>query len=524
MTNNSMLKKIGVASFIMMASIFASRVIGVFRLAAIGGIGGVSASVDAYQIAFIIPEILNHVVASGYLSITFIPIFSKYLAKNDEENGYRVYSIIMNTFGLALLCFILITIIWAPTLVKLFAPGIQNPETFAQAVRMTRIIIPAQFFFFSGGLLMAIQFTKENFLIPALAPLIYNLSIICGGLILGPYLGMEGFAWGALVGAFLGNFVLQLIGAKKNDAKYYLLFSFTHPDLIKFVLLSLPFMIGITMTFSTEIFLKSFGSFLSTGSIAAIDYAYRVMLILVAFFGQAVGVASYPYMAKLAQKGDLNELNSLLNNILKYIFIIIPFSILFIVLNYEVITILFQRNAFDINATHRTAQILPFFMVGAFAFSAQTIVSRGYYATQNTIFPAILSTVCVIISLPFIYFCMRLLGAKGVALGFSVSVIIQCLLLFETWNKKSMNTGKSGVYLFLFKMIITSITLYIFLYPSVLVLRDYFESSKFLGAFSIAIILGIEFIILLFCIGKLFKIEEIQLFYKKISDKGRLKK
>ena len=90
--NNTMLKKIGVASFIMMASIFASRVIGVFRLAAIGSIGGVSASVDAYQIAFIIPEILNHVVASGYLSITFIPIFSKYLSNNDEENGYRVYS------------------------------------------------------------------------------------------------------------------------------------------------------------------------------------------------------------------------------------------------------------------------------------------------------------------------------------------------------------------------------------------------------------------------------------------------
>jgi len=140
MTNNTTLKKIGIASFIMMASIFASRVIGVFRLAAIGGIGGVSASVDAYQIAFIIPEILNHVVASGYLSITFIPIFSKYISKNDEENGYRVYSIIMNTFGLALLCFILITILWAPALVNLFAPGIKDPETFAQAVRMTRII------------------------------------------------------------------------------------------------------------------------------------------------------------------------------------------------------------------------------------------------------------------------------------------------------------------------------------------------------------------------------------------------
>ncbi len=93
--NDNLLKKVGFASFIMMASVFASRVIGVFREMAIAGFGGINAGVDAYQIAFIIPEILNHIVASGFLSITFIPIFAHYLSLNRKEEGYKVFSIII---------------------------------------------------------------------------------------------------------------------------------------------------------------------------------------------------------------------------------------------------------------------------------------------------------------------------------------------------------------------------------------------------------------------------------------------
>ena len=249
---------------------------------------------------------------------------------------------------------------------------------------------------------MAIQFTNEKFFIPALAPLIYNFSIICCGLLLGPFIGMEGFAWGVLAGAFIGNFAVQIIGARKLGIRYYPVISFTHPDLIKYIKLTLPLMIGLTMTFSTEILLKFFGSYLDEGSIAAMNYALRVMLILVGLFGQAIGVASYPFMAKLAQKGDISGLNNLLNKTLKFIFLVIPISILFMILSQEIITILFQRGQFNAQATLVTAGILPFFMFGAFAFSAQNIVSRGFYATQNTIFPAVFTTICVVLTLPLI--------------------------------------------------------------------------------------------------------------------------
>ena len=516
MANKNILKNMGFASLIMMASVFASRIIGVFREMTIAGIGGIHSSVDAYQIAFIIPEILNHVVASGFLSITFIPIFAHYLSSDRKNEGYRVFSIILNGFGLLLLCFIMITLIWAPEFVHIFVPGLQDPDTFALAVKMTRIIIPAQFFFFTGGLLMAIQFANEKFLIPALAPLIYNLAIILGGLILGPFIGMEGFAWGVLAGAFLGNFALQLVAVKKMGVRYYFILNFIHPELIKYIKLTLPLMIGLTMTFSTEILLKFFGSYLNEGSIAAMNYALRVMFILVGLFGQAIGVASYPFMAKLARKGDLFELNRVLNKTLKFIFLVIPFSVLFIVLSHEIVTILFQRGQFDTQASLVTAKILPFFMVGTFAFAAQNIVSRGYYAVQNTIFPAIFTSLCVIISLPFIFLLMKMLGPRGVALGLSISVIIQAFVLFECWNKKSLNSEKKEVYLFFLKMIPISLIIGGILFITAFALRNFIDSNLFSGSLTIAGIVGIEFLGLFYLIGRGFKVSEILVVYENI--------
>ena len=518
-THENILKKVGFASFIMMASVFASRVIGLFREMAIAGTGGIKAGVDAYQIAFIIPEILNHIVASGFLSITFIPIFSYYLAAGKKEEGYRVFSIIMNSFGCLLLCFILITMVWADTFVHVFAPGIADPVTFALAVKMTRIIIPAQFFFFCGGLLMAVQFANEKFFIPALAPLIYNAVIILGGLFLAPVIGMEGFAWGVLAGAFLGNFAVQLIGTKKIGLRYFFTVNFNHPDLKRYIILTLPLMMGLTMTFSTEILLKFFGSWLTEGSIAAMNYALRIMFILVGLFGQAVGVASYPFMAKLAGQGNLLELNRLLNSTLKYIFLVIPFSVFFIVISREIVVLLFQRGRFDAHATLVTAGILPFFMIGTFGFSAQTIVSRGYYAVQNTLFPALFSSICVIISFPLIYFLMTTMGPRGIALGLSLSVVLQAFVLYECWNKKSGNTEKKEVYLFFLKIIPVSLFMGVILFFSVLGLRNVFNSMIFYGALIVTVLSGLECLILFFLAGKILKIQEILFLYEKISKK-----
>ncbi len=513
-------QKIGIASLILMASIGLSRIIGLFREMAIAYIGGARGNVDAYQIAFVIPEILNHIVASGFLSVTFIPIFSGYLAKEREEEGWKVFSIILNSFGILLILLIGIAFVLTPLLITWIAPGIKDPIVMEKAIQMTRIILPAQFFFFTGAMFAAVQFAKENFIFPAFAPLIYNIGIISGGMILGPFINMEGFSWGVLAGAFTGNFAIQYWGAKRIGMKYTMTIDFKHPDFLSYLKLTLPLMLGLTMMFSTEFFFKFFGSYLPEGSIACLNYGLRTMFIIVAILGQAAGTASFPYLARLAAEKNIAGMNMLINSTLKYLSVIIPFSTLLIVLRHEVVQILFERGKFDAAASAQTSTILVYLMLGAFAFSAQSVVSRGYYALQNTFFPAVYSTAGVALSIPFYILGIKLMGADGVAFAVSASAILQVIILYGIWNHRTQNLEGNAVFLGYFKIILFSIPLGFFLERVRLSLSTLVTTLKQLEAnITICITISLIFLIILVCAGYIFKIREFTDIFKQILKK-----
>lgn len=506
----SLYKKVGIASLIMMSSVLLSRVIGLLREVFIAYAGGTRGEVDAYQMAFVLPEILNHVVATGFLSITFIPMFTQYLAKDREEEGWKVFSLILTTFGALLLGLILVACLEAELLVDLAAPGLRDPAVKALAVRMTRIVLPAQFFFFAGGLFMAVQFAKERFLLPALAPLVYNLGIILGGLFLGPRIGMEGFAWGVLAGAFIGNFALQWIGASRAGMRFSLSLHIAHPDLRRYTFLTLPLVLGLTMMFSTEFFFRFFGSYMPQGSIAALNYGLRLMLILVGLFGQAVGTASFPFMSRLVAEGRIDEMNALLNRTLRYLSLVIPCSALLMVLRHEAVLILFQHGRFDAAATELTSYLLPFLLLGTFAFAAQTIVVRGYYAIQNTLLPAIFGTGAVLVSIPIYLLAMDRLGAAGVALGVSLSALLQVVVLFALWNRRSGNTDGRNVYRFAGKIILLSTFLGIALEVFRRTAFSEIDHWTLKGALISSLVTGAVFMILLGLAGWILKIQEIR--------------
>ncbi len=522
MNDRKLYRKIGIASAIMMASVLLSRVIGLFREMAIAYQGGAGADVDAYQVAFVIPDILNHIVAGGFLSVTFIPIFSKYLARDEKEEGWRVASVVFTCFGSLLVVCIAIASIFAPRLIALLAPGMDDPVLISKAVYMTRIILPAQFFFFAGGLFMAIQFAMERFAIPALAPLIYNAGIIAGGLLLARWEGVAGFSWGVLAGAFVGNFALQYWGAKKAGMKLRIDFGFKHPELRNYIFLTLPLMIGLTMTFSTELFLKFFGSFLREGSIAALNYALRITLMLVGFFGQAVGAASFPFLARLAAENRTDEMNRLLNDTMRYLSLVIPASVLVMVLRTEVVRILFERGRFDAYATQLTASALFFLLLGAFAFASQTIVVRGYYAMKNTLFPAIFGTLAVAASIPLFWVGMKFMGIDGVGLAISLSAILQVSLLYILWNKRTDNKGSLEVYAAYLKMILLSVPVGLFLNWAKDAVPTGALAGSLRGDLLICAVCGIVFFGIVAAAGYLFRIPEIRWFADEIA--GRLRK
>jgi putative peptidoglycan lipid II flippase len=436
-TPGSVKRSVTIASAIMMSSVFLSRVLGIVREMVLASYGGTRSEMDAYVASFLLPEIVNHLLAGGFMSVTFIPIFQKHLAGQRPDLAWKTFSNLMTTGTVAITLVIAAGLVFAGDILGLMGQQVADPGQLALATRMTRIILPAQIFYYWGALLLAVQYAHKRFLIPALAPLLYNAGIILGGVVLGPWLGMEGFAWGVLLGAFLGNFAIQAWGARACGMSFRSHINLRDPDLRLYVLMTLPLIIGLGMQFSNEIFFRYFGSFLGPGSLASLNYSMRTMMALVAVFGQAFGVAAFPFLSQYAAEQRHREMNSLLFSMIAGVaLVLIPFSLLMIVLSRETLTLLFQRGRFTAASTLATAPVLSMYCLGAFGMAASNMVSRGFFALQNTVLPMVVSSVVACCSLPLYWLCLHRGGAQGIALVGALFMNLQFAVLVAVWTKR----------------------------------------------------------------------------------------
>jgi len=280
-------------------------------------------------------------------------------------------------------------------------------------------------------------------------------------------------------------------------------------------------MVGLTMSFSTEFLFRFFGSYLPRGSIASLNYGLGTMFMLVGFFGQAAGMASFPFMARLAAEKKIHEMNRLLNDTLRYLALVVPFSVLILVLRQETVVILFQRGRFDAAATALTSQVLVFLMIGAFAFAAQTIVVRGYYAIQNTLFPALYGSVAVLLSIPLYVVGMLKMGAGGIALAISLSAIFQVTLLYGLWNKKSENKDSLRVYRFYLRTILLSIPMGLFLEFFKRTVLTGLDSTTLSGSLAVSMLTALVFMIVVVSAGYLLGVTEINELLIRVSENDR---
>lgn len=430
-------KTLTIAAAIMVGSVFLSRVMGLVREQVLAVYGGTSFEIDAYVTSFFIPELLNHFLAGGFLSVTFIPIYQRYLVRKDLRGGSETFSNLVTVGSLLFAVLIPLAVVFTPEILGLMGGHIAEPERREVTARLTRIILPAQIFFYWGAFLSAIQMAHQRFFLPALAPLFYNLGIILGGVLLAPSLGIEGFAWGVLGGAFVGNFVLQIPGAVRLGIRYRPRFDLTDPDLVKYVKLTVPLVLGLSLTFSNEVFFRYFGSFLGEGATASLNYALRTMMLAVAVFGQASGAAFFPFISRLAAEMQFAKMTELLNSVLTQIALyLIPLTGLAMVLAPEIIGVLFQHGNFDARSTAATAPVLSVYMLGAFGFSAVMIIARAFYAMQNTLLPMAVSTVTALAGLPLYWIFLKLIEAPGIAAAAAIVMTGQFIVLYVIWIRK----------------------------------------------------------------------------------------
>lgn len=437
-------KQIGRAAMLMMASVFLSRLLGYARDAVIAYQHGATPETDAYFAAFTIPDFLNYLLAGGALSITFIPIFSRCLAEGREEDGHRSFSAVATIMGIAMLFFVIVGEFLAEKLVPVIAPGF-SPEQIAIAARLTRIVLPAQVFFYFGGLLMAVQFARNRFLLPALAPLVYNAGIIAGGLLFGRTLGMAGFAWGVLAGSFAGNFAIQAYGARKAGLRFAPRIDLHDAGFREFVRLSIPIMLGFSLVAADEWMTRLFGSFLLAGAITWLNNARRLAQVPIGLFGQASGVASFPFLSSLAAKGRKRELWETLSATLRWVFFVsCAAAAVAAVFSREVVLVVYKRGAFTIDDTLKTASALAMFAIGIPFWCAQNIVSRGFFALRDTWTPTLVGTGALLVTLPVYYLMTQRMGVPGLALAGTIGIFLHAATLYGILMRRTAGRTEIG--------------------------------------------------------------------------------
>jgi len=392
-------KPLGIAgaTALMMVMVLLSRILGVLRDAIIAKYFGRSPLTDAYQAAFTVPDLLFYLLQSGALSSTVVPILTEYRQQGKGKSADKLVSIVASVIFVFI--GLLICLMWINARALTIALNLGFDEhTVDLSVPLTRVLLPAQMFFFLGGLMMGVLYSRKQFLIPALGPVIYNAGIIFGGVVLRHWLGIHGLVWGAIGGAFLGNFLIPLLAVLRLGVRLRPSFDVTHPAAMQVWRMLLPIGLGVSLPNIDQMVNKEFASFLGKGDTTAIMAAYRLMLLPIGVFAQAMALAAFPTLSGQAAEKNIPAMRRTMNQSLRNIlFLTVPASALMFLLAEPVITFLLQSGKYTHADTLVTASALRSLSLGIFAWSCQSLLTRGFYALQNSKVPVISGAVVSVI-------------------------------------------------------------------------------------------------------------------------------
>ena len=434
------------ATLLLTLSALLSRVIGLIRDQYIAYQFGAGHNTDAYNVAFYLPEWINYLLVGGAASITFVTILDRYRSNNDEAEGERALSIILNTMVIVLGSAILLAEIFTPLFTRIyFDPA--SPQGIL-CTRITRILLPAQLFFFAGGVLTSVLLVRKQFTFQALSPLIYNLCIILGGVLLASRMGISSLGVGAFVGAYLGPFLLNAYGAYRAGMRYRPLLDLKHPGLREWVRLSLPLMLGVTILTLDNQILGYFAKH-GAGDISRLNYAKRLFTAPMAIIGQAAGAASLPFFASLFGRNQFASFASAVNRSVSRL---VAFSLLgsaaMIALATPAVDLIFRRGSFNTADATATATYFAIFAISLALWTAQAIYARAFYAAGETFAPMVAGTIITIVSIPIYWQLHQHFGVIGLAWASNLAILIQTGTLAVLAHRRSLVPlfGPAGPY------------------------------------------------------------------------------
>ena len=421
----------------MMTAIMLSRVIGYVREAYIAWAFGAGPQTDAYVAGFTIPDWLNYLVAGGTASITFVSIYTRFLAEKKEQDAQKTFSIIITVMTVVLGSGTILAEIFTPQIQRHLVKNF-SPEQLELCVHLTRILLPAQIFFYVGGVVSAVLLSRRLFLLPAFGPLLYNVAIIAGGLLFSRRLGISSLAYGALVGSFLGPFLVNAIGAASIGTGYRISFDFRNPAFREWVRLTIPLMVGVSLVTADDWILRYFASG-SVGDITRLNYAKRLFQVPIAVLGQAIGQASLPFFARLFGEKRMEEFAQLVNSsIYRIIASSLIASSLMASAALPLVDLVYRRGRFHFSDSQATALYFWWFSLSLAFWSAQALYSRAFYAAGNTLTPMVASSLITLASIPMYGALFRAFSTVGLALASDLGIVANTLAIAILLDRRKL--------------------------------------------------------------------------------------
>ncbi|MAS34449.1 MAG: murein biosynthesis integral membrane protein MurJ [Anaerolineaceae bacterium] len=378
--------KLARSTLVVMIAFGIAKAISLVQTVVIAQVFGLSQEWDAFVVANSIPELIFTLIAGGALAHAFIPIFSGFLARSDLEGAWRTATHVINTIFLATLTVSIIAFIAAPWLVaNVAAPGFDVASQ-AQTVELMRILLLTTLIFSVSGISMGILQSHNHFLLPALAPIMFDVGILIGVIFLiGPF-GVNGIALGAVLGAAM-HFGIQVPGLIRFRARWWPKAGFRDPTLWRIIRLMLPRIAGLGVFSINFIVMNNIASRMGAGSVSALNWGWRLMQIPQTLIGTAMGTVIFPTLAALSELDDRDGKRDAMSGALRFIMIAsIPSAIGLIFVGQPLIKLL-ERGAFDASASALVYSTLQFFALGLVVHSALEVVARSFYADKDTLTP-----------------------------------------------------------------------------------------------------------------------------------------
>ena len=432
-----------------------SRVFGLIRDIVIARLFGASAEVDAFIVAFRIPNFLRRLFAEGGFSQAFVPVLAEYKEQRDETAVKALVDQTAATLGAVLFLVTLLGILASPVLIMIFASGFDDAKH-VLATDMLRITFPYIFFISLTAFAASILNTYKQFAVPAFTPVLLNLSLISCAIFLAPTMQtpITALAWGVLIAGIVQLFFqFPFLFRLKLFPKPA--FNKDKQGVGRILKLMLPTLFAVSIVQINLLVDTIFASFLVDGSISWLYYSDRLVEFPLGVFGIALATVLLPNLSSEHAKNQSETFSNMMDWALRWVFLIsIPAAVGLAVLAVPLLTTLFQYDEFTTHAAIMSGKSLLAYSVGLPAFILIKIFASGFFSRQDTKTPVKVGAIAMVANITFNFILVDLLQHVGLALATSLSACLQAFILYVLLRKQNVYRPVSGWFKYVLQIVI----------------------------------------------------------------------